>query len=81
MWEAVAAYQALEASSPPNKDEIAKFFVERFTKRYITPVNSAPRTKKHGFCTMAVSCLVRVDLAGAANFADNREVHSLFKKK
>ena len=53
----VAQYQGLETAQPPNKDEIAKFFVERFTERYITPIKAADK-KKHGFCTMAVSCLL-----------------------
>jgi hypothetical protein len=51
----------LDAAQPPNdgefKAEIAKFFVERFTERYITPINAAG-LGKHGFCTMAVSCLM-----------------------
>ncbi len=54
----VAQYEKLETAQPPNKAEIAKFFVERFTERYITPINSAGPKQKHGFCTMAVSCLM-----------------------
>jgi len=54
----VAQYKKLEAAQPPNKAEIAKFFGERFTERYITPINAAGRPHKHGFCTMAVSCLM-----------------------
>jgi hypothetical protein len=53
----VAKYRKLEAAQRPKK-EIAKFFVERFTERYITPINAAGRKHKHGFCTMAVSCLM-----------------------
>lgn len=52
----------LDAAQPLNdgefKAEIAKFFVERFAERYITPINAAGKKKKHGFCTMAVSCLM-----------------------
>ncbi len=52
----------LDATTPPNdaavKSRIADFFVRRFTERYITPINAAERNKKHGFCTMAVSCLM-----------------------
>jgi hypothetical protein len=53
-------YLDFEAAKPPNKIEIAKFFKERFTERYVTPINSVtdPTTQKHGFCTMAVSCLM-----------------------
>src|SRR5438105_10967771 len=54
----VAQYENLEAARPPNRAEIAKFFVERFTERYITPINAAGKKHKHGFCTMAVSCLM-----------------------
>lgn len=53
---------ALDATQPPNdtviKAKIADFFVRRFTERYITPINAADSKKKHGFCTMAVSCLM-----------------------
>jgi hypothetical protein len=52
----VEQYKKLEAAQ--NKGEIAKFFVERFTERYITPINLARKKQKHGFCTMAVSCLM-----------------------
>jgi hypothetical protein len=50
-------------AAPPQGDaeikaEIVAFFVERFTERYITPINAAHKKKKHGFCTMAVSCLM-----------------------
>ena len=48
-------YQSMERSK--DKVGISKFILERFTERYITPVRSAG-TNKHGFCTMAVSCLM-----------------------
>jgi hypothetical protein len=51
----VARYRQLVADA--DKSEIGKFVVERFTDRYITPINAAG-TKKNGFCTMAVSCLM-----------------------
>lgn len=49
-------YQALEANR--NREAIAAFFTERFTERYVTPIESTPRKKKNGFTTMAVSCLL-----------------------
>jgi hypothetical protein len=52
----------LAATQPPNdndiKNDIATFVVERFTERYITPINVAVKDQKHGFCTMAISCLM-----------------------
>ncbi|MGD0412998.1 MAG: hypothetical protein ABSC18_15005, partial [Verrucomicrobiota bacterium] len=54
----VGRYRKLETTRPPDKGEIAKFFVERFTERYITPINAAGCRCKNGFCTMAVSCLM-----------------------
>jgi hypothetical protein len=62
----VSQYQSvlaeLEAAVPPHdvefKRRIAKFFVERFRERYISPINAAHKETKHGFCTMAVSCLM-----------------------
>jgi hypothetical protein len=41
-----------------NRDAIADFFVERFTERYITPIEATCPSAKHGFTTMAVSCLL-----------------------
>lgn len=41
-----------------DRSEISKLFLERFTERYFAPIDSAPREKKHGFCTMAISCLI-----------------------
>ncbi len=38
-----------------DKPEIVNFIVERFTERYISPLKT--RTK-HGFCMMAVNCLM-----------------------
>lgn len=55
--------ERLDATPPPNdagiKADIAEFLVRRFTERYFTPINAVTdRKKKHGFCTMAVSCLM-----------------------
>src|SRR5262249_3818794 len=44
-----------EIEHEQKKDEISKFIHERFTERYITPLKKEP---KHGFCTMAISCLM-----------------------
>jgi len=51
----IAKYRRLEAEK--NRAAIADFIVERFTERYITPLRGDP-TIKHGFCTMAISCLM-----------------------
>ena len=48
-------YQQFE--SDKNREEIAKFIQERFTERYINPLRG-DKTKKHGFCTMAICCLM-----------------------
>lgn len=52
----------LYATYPPNdsavKERIAEFFERRFTERYITPIKALVKERKHGFCTMAVSCLM-----------------------
>lgn len=39
------------------RDKIATFIRERFTERYIKPLLVDP-AKKHGFCTMAICCLM-----------------------
>ncbi len=54
----VEAYEKLEREQPPNKAKIVEFFIERFTERYLTPIKSAPKGQKNGFCTMAISCLM-----------------------
>jgi hypothetical protein len=50
----VKKYKELEAER--NKSELAKFIYERFSERYIIPIESMKR--KNGFTTMAVSCLM-----------------------
>jgi hypothetical protein len=40
-----------------DRAKIADLIRGRFTERYITPIEAA-RDKKHGFCTMAISCLM-----------------------
>jgi len=47
-------YQRLVARR--DRNAIADFFEERFTGRYIFPIENS--TRKHGFATMAVSCLL-----------------------
>src|SRR5207245_9363938 len=49
-------YQHLEANQ--DRQAIADFFTERFTERYITPIESAGKIGKHGFTVMAISCLL-----------------------
>lgn len=49
----VSQYRKLEKEQ--NQSEIIAFIRERFTERYISPLKSEP---KHGFCTMAVCCLM-----------------------
>ena len=51
----VEDYRRLEREQ--NKQEIARFIRKRFTERYITPFRG-DRSKKHGFCTMAICCLM-----------------------
>ncbi|MBI5237594.1 MAG: hypothetical protein HY887_04145 [Deltaproteobacteria bacterium] len=51
----VAKYRQFVKDKAQSK--IADFVLERFTERYITPLSGNPKTK-HGFCTMAVSCLL-----------------------
>jgi len=51
----IAKYRRLEAEK--NRSAIADFIMERFTERYITPLRGDP-TIKHGFCTMAISCVM-----------------------
>jgi len=40
-----------------DRDSIARFIQERFTERYITPLRGESNNK-HGFCTIAVCCLM-----------------------
>lgn len=49
----IARYRELEARR--DRKGIAGFILERFLERYITPLRKG---KKHGFCTMAVCCLL-----------------------
>lgn len=45
----------LKMEEEKNKTEIIEFIRLRFTERYITPLR---RDNKHGFCTMAICCLM-----------------------
>ena len=49
-------YKFLEVNR--DREAIAAFFTERFTERYVTPIEATPRKQKHGFTVMAVSCLL-----------------------
>ncbi|GIV89166.1 MAG: hypothetical protein KatS3mg055_1684 [Chloroflexus sp.] len=51
----VEQYQKYEDEK--NRERIANFILERFTERYITPLHG-DSDRKHGFCTMAISCLM-----------------------
>ena len=51
----VAKYRQLEAEK--DRTKIADFILQRFTERYIRPLHG-DSTRKNGFCTMAVSCLM-----------------------
>jgi hypothetical protein len=41
-----------------NKKEIASFIFNRFSERYIEPLDSIPENKKNGFCIIANCCLM-----------------------
>ncbi|MBN1181150.1 MAG: hypothetical protein JXB49_02610 [Bacteroidales bacterium] len=47
----------LQMEEEKNKDKIIEFIKTRFTERFITPLRCEPRLK-HGFCTMAICCLM-----------------------
>ncbi|HEX2854300.1 MAG TPA: hypothetical protein VHO24_13775 [Opitutaceae bacterium] len=47
-----------EMETAKNRTGIADFIRERLTERFIDPVESTPREQKHGFTTMALSCLL-----------------------
>lgn len=49
----IAQYREFEARA--DREGIADFIHERFSERYIEPLRAG---KKHGFCTMAISCLM-----------------------
>lgn len=49
-------YLTLEAAK--NQNAIAEFFVERFTERFVAPIEMLPSKAKHGFTIMAISCLL-----------------------
>lgn len=51
----VTKYRQFETDK--NQEMIADFIIERFTERYITPIRG-DRHRKHGFCTMAICCLM-----------------------
>lgn len=49
----VARYRELKERR--DRKEIAKFIRDRFSERYIEPLRGS---RKHGFCTMAICCLM-----------------------
>lgn len=51
----VAHYYKLEKNK--DREKIANFILGRFSERYITPLRCKPSIK-HGFSTMAISCLM-----------------------
>lgn len=51
----ITKYRELEKEK--DKTKIVDFIRERFTERYITPLRGDPKLK-HGFCTMAICCLM-----------------------
>lgn len=50
----VAKYKELEAAD--DRAALGSFVIERFDERYFKPVDDSP--SKHGFASLAVSCLV-----------------------
>ncbi len=52
----VASYLA-DAESQDRRS-IADFVFRRFHERYVTPLHRLDSNSKHGFCTMAISCLM-----------------------
>jgi hypothetical protein len=53
----VAVYRSMIQQK--KKPEIAQFIHDRFTERYIAPLQpKMPKSLRNGFCTMAVSCLM-----------------------
>ncbi|MGQ9480005.1 hypothetical protein, partial [Chloroflexus sp.] len=52
----IAQYRELEARK--DRKEIAKFVQDRFSERYIKPLHGSSKDSKHGFCTMAICCLM-----------------------
>ncbi len=53
----VTINEYLHFEKTQNRERIAEFIKERFTERYITPLK-VDAEKKHGFCTMAICCLM-----------------------
>lgn len=51
----IAKYRQCEMNK--DRERIAEFIRERFTERYIKPLRGDP-AQKHGFCTMAICCLM-----------------------
>jgi len=52
----IAQYRALEKAQ--DRPKIAKFVHDRFAERYVVPLERVALASKHGFCVMAISCLM-----------------------
>lgn len=52
----IGKYKELE--NEQNREKISDFIMERFSERYILPLESIDKKKKNGFCIMAVCCLM-----------------------
>ncbi|MDX2272226.1 MAG: hypothetical protein NW237_09815 [Cyanobacteriota bacterium] len=53
----VSVADYLQMEKEKDKPKIIEFIKLRFTERYITPLRCDPKLK-HGFCTMAICCLM-----------------------
>lgn len=54
----VTIVQYRELKARKDRKEIAKFVQDRFSERYIKPLHGSSKNGKHGFCTMAIGCLM-----------------------
>lgn len=50
-----------------DKIQIADFILERFSERYIIPIENLNKNEKHGFSIMAISCLMIESLESFKN--------------
>ncbi|WP_147820916.1 hypothetical protein [Salidesulfovibrio onnuriiensis] len=47
-----------KALKSDDKEKIAELIYQRFQERFISPLDSIPKEKKHGFCIVAICCLL-----------------------
>ena len=52
----VSLYRELESAD--DRAALSEFIIQRFNERYFAPIESAPRTSKNGFASLAVACMV-----------------------